>query len=250
MLTKLEDFLMSAIKSSLPDKTILTGPLPEKFTFSNPVVTVYVDHLKTSANDAAENKREPAFFTSRQTFQADGKQLDFKLPDDKQDHVLEVEFPVGHLVKQGDDYWLEAGSLHFYRPPASDFKVLLRGALAQGYQTSQPCSANICIEAWDPQRANAETWLGIGLAASLAAFVGVNRFELTRLEAPNFSLRLLDPELVLLQLNTVDKATDNGMIYGCRAALQLKAELEASLALGLPQPEGLISDVVINYQGP
>ena len=241
MLNILEIFLDQALRPVLPQNTeLVTGPMLPPAADKAPLVNIVAIALQPlrPVGDAQENKHDAAFFTQRRTLTGDGQRLDFVLPDEVAGEIIEVESAPGRLARPGDDYWLESGKLRFYQPPAGAFTVLLRGERASGYQELSPCRASLEINAWADQIAAADTLLTPALAAALAAFSGLDRMELARVEAAGFSLRLIKP---LVELESLERVPVSATSLFCsKARLQLRGEWELILALGAPSAEGII----------
>ncbi|CAG1769366.1 hypothetical protein BAC3_00230 [uncultured bacterium] len=221
MLTALETFLLNAIRAELPNTNIVTGLLKSPAKKDLPVLNLIAHDLQTLPIDNEDEQLSPAFFTQRISLTGDGIQQDFILPI--QGDVLEIELTSEKLAKLRDDYWQDDSTLHFYQAPIGQFTVLIKGALAQGYQTLKPSCIHLSLEAWHSNHTEADNLLSNGLAATLKAFVDLDRIELTRNEL-GFSLRLLKPVLELSSLEHDESCM--------RVKLTVHADLELNLAFG------------------
>ena len=241
MLNVLEIFLAEALRLALPENIALAiGPILAPAAGKVPLVNIAAIALYPlrSSGDEEETKRDAAFFTQRLTMTGDGQNLDFAVPVDAKGEIIEVELAPGHLARPGDDYWLEQRRLRFYHPPAGAFTILLRDARATGYQEQSPCRATLEINVWADQITAADNLLTPSLAAALAAFSGLDRMELARIEVAGFSLRLIKP---LAELDALERAAVPGTSLFCsKAKLRLRGEWELTLALGVPPAEGII----------
>lgn len=231
MLTALEAFLLNTIGVELANTKLVTGLLQAPAIKELPLLNLVVNELQTLPTQNDE-QHSPAFFTQRISLTGDGSQQNFILP--VQGDVLEVELTSEKLAKLRDDYWQTDNTLHFYYAPIGQFNVLIKGALAQGYQTLKPCQIQVTLEAWHSNSTEADTLLSSGLAATLKTFVDLDRIELTRHNG--FSLRLLKPQL---EFKCLDRETS------CmKATLMLYAELELCLAFGTSPIANTIQTII------
>lgn len=231
MLTALETFLLNVIRVELASTKIITGLLQTPANKELPLLNLVANELQILPTQN-EEQHSPAFFTRRISLTGDGLQQNFMLP--VQGDVLEVELTSEKLAKLRDDYWQADNTLHFYQAPTGQFSVLIKGALAQGYQTLKPCQIQLTLEAWHTNSNEADTLLSNGLAATLKAFVDLDRIELTRHN--DFSLRLLKPQLDLNRLERESSCM--------KAKLMLRAELELCLAFGTPPTPSTIQTII------
>lgn len=235
MLTALETFLLNAIRVELTSTKIVTGLLQTPANNDLPLLNLVANELQTLSSQH-EEQHSPAFFTQRISLTGDGTQQNFILP--VQGDVLEVELTSEKLAKLRDDYWQADNTLHFYHAPIGQFNVLIKGALAQGYQTIKPCQIQLTLEAWHSNNTEADTVLSNALAVTLKTFVDLDRIELTRHNG--FSLRLLKPQLELKRLERETACM--------KAKLILNAELELGLAFGTPPITNTIQTIIGQVQ--
>jgi len=175
---------------------------------------------------------------------------------DTVERILEIESAPGRLARRGDDYTLtvhkpteeEKGTgiemLTFYRPPAGDFKLLLKvDPPTRGYQQRSPCRARLEISAWAAQISLADELLTPAVATALAMLADIDRFNLAGCADPGFTLRLLNPRTDLGVLERAEIAGDQRL---CRstARLSLRGEWELTVALGAVPAEDRINRVI------
>jgi uncharacterized ubiquitin-like protein YukD len=240
MLTVLENFLLIAVSPALPTTTkVVAGMMQPPSATECPLVNVIANKLQTlSIANNDENKRNAAFFNQRINLTGDSKKLDFSLPNNVNGDILEVELTTGRLAKPRDDYWQDGQLLHFYQAPSTAFSVLVKDKPARGYQELTPCTVNLSIEVWGDTLNTTDNLLSPALAATLTALTELDRIELARLDNAGFSLRLLKP---IAELSGLERhPTTNSTLFCSTAQLLLRGELEMTLALGTPAPQGII----------
>lgn len=260
MLNNFETWLAGSLRASLPESTkLVAGPMLPPAPADTPLLNVAVVSLrrrrsKPPADD--EETRDAVHLTQTVTMNGDGLRIDFPLEKGTVSRILEIETAPGRLARRGDDYELhvhkltegeevtEIEVLTFYRPPASDFKLLLKlDTPARGYQQRSPCRATIEINAWAAQISQADELLTPAVATALAALADIDRFHLAGCEDPGFTLRLLNPRVDLSFLERAQIAGDQ-RLFRSTARLSLRGEWELTLALGTALTEGKIDKVI------
>ena len=260
MLNHLETWLADRVRAKLPQSTkLLAGPMLPPAPADTPLLNIAVVSLrrrrgKPPADD--DEARDAVHLTQTVTMNGDGLRVDFPLAPGTIQRLLEIETAPGRLGRHGDDYRLTvrkpaaegqgAGSemLTFYRPPAGDFKLLLKvDAPTRGYQQRSPCRATIRITAWAEQISQADELLTPAVATALAALADIDRFSLAACADPGFTLRLLNPRAGLGLLERTQTAGDRPL---CRstARLSLRGEWELTLALGAAPAAGTIDQLI------
>lgn len=254
MLNSFETWLAGSLRASLPESTkLVVGPMLPPTPADTPLLNIAVVSLrrrrsKPPADD--EETRDAVHLTQTVTMNGDGLRIDFPLEKGTVSRILEIETAPGRLARRGDDYKLhvhkltEIEVLTFYRPPAGDFKLLLKlDTPARGYQQRSPCRATIEINAWAAQISQADELLTPAVASALAALADTDRFHLAGCEDPGFTLRLLNPRVDLSFLERAQIAGDQ-LLFRSTARLSLHGEWELTLALGTALTEGKIDKVI------
>jgi hypothetical protein len=265
MLNNFETWLAGSLRASLPESTkLVAGPMLPPAPADTPLLNIAVVSLrrrrsKPPADD--EETRDAVRLTQTVTMNGDGLRFDFPLATGTVERLLEIETSPGRLARRGDDYKLDVHKLDvhkltegekvteievltFYRPPAGDFKLLLKLDMpARGYQQRSPCRATIEINAWAAQINQADELLTPAVATALAALADIDRFHLAACEDPGFTLRLLNPRADLSFLERTQIPGDQ-RLFRSTARLSLRGEWELTLALGTAPGEGKINKVV------
>lgn len=259
MLNNFETWLADSLRASLPENTkLIAGPMLPPAPADTPLLNIAVVSLRRrrSKAPADEEARDAVHLTQAVTMNGDGLRFDFPLERGTAERIIEIESAPGRLARRGDDYKLmvhkpteeEKGTgiemLTFYRPPAGDFKLLLKvDTPTRGYQQRSPCRATLEITAWAEQTSQADELLTPAVATALAALADIDRFNLAGCADPGFTLRLLNPRADLSFLERAQIAGDQPL---CRstARLSLGGEWELTLALGAAPAEGRIDKVI------
>lgn len=242
MLSNLETRIADALKKDLPaDAIIYTGPAVTPKSATEHSVNIFAKELKTlAANDEdRENKRDPAFLTQRHQLQGDGHTLDFPL-NDADGELTEVEISPGYLARPGDHYLYEPGMLRFYRAPAGPFHVLIRGKRTSGYRETVKGSVLMEISLHADQAAALDALTSTALASLLTAFANLDFVLFAEESKLGFQLRLLKPQANLQSLERDVIPVDSAKIFETKIRLELRGELEITLAAGLPEEESRI----------
>ncbi len=260
MLTDFETWLADRLRASLPESTkLVAGPMLPPAPTDTPLLNIAVVSLRRRrsrppADD--EEARDAVRLTQTVTMNGDGLRFDFPLATGTIERLFEIETAPGRLARRGDDYKLtvhkpteeEKGTggemLTFYRPPAGDFKLLLKvDTPTRGYQQRSPWRATIEISAWAAQIGQADELLTPAVATALAALADIDRFNLAGCADPGFTLRLLNPRADLSFLERAQIAGDQ-RLFRSTARLSLRGEWELTLVLGTALTEGKIDKVI------
>ena len=260
MLNNFETWLADSLRASLPESTkLVAGPMLPPAPGDTPLLNIAVVSLRRRRSKAPaddEEARAAVHLTQTVTMNGDGLRFDFPLATGTIERLFEIETAPGRLARHGDDYKLtvhkpteeEKGTeievLTFYRPPAGDFKLLLKvDAPSRGYQQRSPCRATIELNAWAAQISEADGLLTPAVATALAALSDIDRFNLAGCADPGFTLRLLNPRADLSFLERAQIAGDQ-RLYRSTARLSLRGEWELTLTLGAAPAEGRIDKVI------
>ncbi len=249
MLNTLEDYLLTALRQLHPKElTIRAGPPSPPATTDRQLLTIAAVTLQLSQLDAGEennDRREPAFFSQRFELTTDGRQVDFSLPTGASGQLAAVESPPGKIARPGDDYRLEGNTLKFYRAPAQQVIVQMRGERARGYQETLPCRIAIELAAWAETAQQADNLLLPSVAAALSCFVERDVLELAQNDQTGIRVRLCKP---LLGMHSIERSVEQvaqARYLRSLARLQLNGQLELTLTLGAPLPMSVIEQIVI-----
>jgi len=260
MLNNFETWLADGLRASLPESTkLVVGPMLPPAPADTPLLNIAVVSLRRQRSKPAaddEEARDGIHRTQTVTLNGDGLRFDFPLATGTVERILEIECAPGRLARRGDDYELKVHKLTegenvttievltFYRPPAGDFKLLLKvDAPTRGYQQRSPCRATIEISAWAAQVDHADELLTPAVATALAALADIDRFNLAGCEDPGLTLRLLNPRADLSFLERAQIAGDQ-RLFRSTARLSLRGEWELTLALAAAPAEGRIGKVI------
>jgi hypothetical protein len=247
MLYALENLLVPALRATLPAAVgVAVGPPVEVPPASGERVDLIAADLRVKVNPSEPlEAREPTFLFQVQKWGADGTIKDFALPSEAKGEVFEVESPPGHPVRRGEDYAVDGKTLRFYRPPAAAATAVtatLRTGPATGFQERRPCTAQLSITTWGTDFPRTDHLLDQALSVVLATCVGLGTLEAQGLEA-GIRMRLLRPALVLEQIDRSQFKAGEKWAPRAVARLRLEADLELVVALGTPEPEGIMEKI-------
>ncbi|MBO3708591.1 MAG: hypothetical protein J5X21_19700 [Candidatus Accumulibacter sp.] len=242
-----------------PSTELVAGPMLPPTPADAPLLNIAVVSLRRRRSKAPaedDEARDAVHLTQTVTMNGDGPRIDFPLPTGTMERVFEIETAPGRLARRGDDYKLtvnkpteeEQGTgvemLTFYRPPAGDFKLLLKvDTPTRGYRPRSPRRATIELNAWAAQISEADGLLTPAAAAALAALGDIDRFDLAGYADPGFTLHLLNPRADLSSLERTQIAGDQ-RLFRSTARLSLPGECELTLTLGAAPAEGSIKKVI------
>jgi hypothetical protein len=247
MLAAVEAHFLDAVMAALPSTvTVQAGPSLGPAGASDQLVEVSAQSLAVKLPDDEDLTagKSPAFLSQTVVFHGDGTTTDFTLP--ATGVLTEVESPPGRPLQRGDEYTLELPTLKFYRPPAAgvDVVALMRGDRARGFLERRPCAIALSLFAWAPDVAGADALLGPTLAAALGATVDMPNLEASVPAGSGVRVRLLRPAASLAGVARTRETPSPGTFLRARIDLVIRGELEQSVALGAPPPEGIIQQVV------
>ncbi|NOK17264.1 hypothetical protein [Corallococcus carmarthensis] len=249
MLVSVETFFHDALLSSLPDGvTVSTGPSLGPTPEVAQLVEVIASGLKLAlpGSEDLTVRREPAFLFGVHRWKANGTQLDFVLPDDVVGQVVEVESPPGYPLRRGDEYAVEGRTVRFYRPPAqADVAVVarLRGAQASGFLERASCDIPLVLRAWSQEPGAADRLLSSALTPVLIAATGMGNLDNAASEDSGVRIRLLRPSVVLVGLTRGAELLQEKRFFRAQAEFLIRGELEQLIAVGAPEPTGIIREV-------
>ncbi|QSQ23217.1 hypothetical protein JY651_50475 [Pyxidicoccus parkwayensis] len=249
MLVSVETFFHDALMSALPDDVdVTTGPSLGPAADVTRLVEVTAASLKLRLPEGEDlaARREPAFRFEVRRWRANGKQVDFVVPEGAVGQVVEVESPPGQPLRRGDDYQVEGRTVRFYRPPAqADVAVvaLLRGERANGFLERAPCDIPLIIRAWSQEAGAADALLSSALSAALIASTGMGNLDDSGSEESGVRIRLLRPSMVLVGLTRGAELREEKQFFRAEAEFLIRGELEQLVTVGAPEPTGIIREV-------
>jgi hypothetical protein len=249
MLVTVEAYFHHALLSALPgDIDVATGPSLGPAADVAQLVEVTAASLKLTLPPGSDlgTRREPAFHREVHRWSADGKQVDFALPDGARGQVMEVESPPGHPRRRGDDYMLEGRTVRFYHPPAqakTAVVVFLRGERVPGFLERSPCDIPLVIRAWSQKHRDADKLLSSVLSAALAAGSCLGHLEDSASDEPGFHIRLLRPTMALVGISRAAEVLHDTPFFRAQAEFLIHGELEQLVAVGEPESTGIIREV-------
>ncbi len=249
MLASVETFFHDVLLSSLPDGvTVSTGPSAGPAAGVARLLEVVAPSLKLALPESTDltARREPAFQFGEHHWKASGKQRDFVLPASSAGQVVEVESPPGYPLRRGDDYEVEGRTVRCYRPPAqADVAVVarLRGAPASGFLERAPCDIPLLLRAWSEEHGAADALLASALSTVLIAAAGMGNLEDAASDGAGVRIRLLRPTVVLLGMARGAERLHEKQYFRAQAEFLIRGELEQLVAVGTPQPTGVIREV-------
>ncbi|MCP3099526.1 hypothetical protein LZ198_11660 [Myxococcus sp. K15C18031901] len=251
MLVTLESYFHDVVRPAIPETVdVATGPSRGPTTDVEALVEVCASSMKLELppGDDLEVLRQPSYFAQVLRWSADGRTLNFAIPETAQGQVVEVESPPGHPLRRGDDYAVDDLTLRLYRPPATADEAVvafLKGERAAGYLERRRCELSLAIRAWVKTPGNAAPLLSSALAAALAASVDLGNLEdddaLT--EDSGVRLRLLQTSSTLMGIHRSVESVGDTLYSRAQATFLVRGELEQLVTLGTPEPRGTIREV-------
>ncbi len=239
MLQALEAHLLTAVDAALPaEVTTVAGPWQPTGTGAV-VVHARTLTLKPPGEDPPTD--DAAHGLAIVDWPSDGNTLDFEIPNDQTGELLEVESPPGFTVRRGDAWQLDDRTIRFYMAPASGapgVRARLRGAPAKGYKRRKPCRVELSISAWADSMATADQRLDAALQTTLKELIQLPNLEAGAVAGVQVWMRILQARAWLLSIERrVDPESD---LFEARATLELRGDLDLLVAVGTPDPVGVI----------
>lgn len=247
MLGVIDELLRAALAEVLPAGTeVVAGQAVPAFTGAKARVSVaatpLVRRVPEGADEPAE-ARDPAFYTERYIVAAKAATpRDVTLPAGATGQVAEVQHPPGRLLRPGDGYAAEGRTVHFYRAPQGNVTVQTRGDRVRGYAEKHPCRVEVNLTCWAKIGSAADTLISSALAAVLARIAELDVIDLANGER-GLSLRILKPIARMSSLERAAEFVGKDTWTRCSAGLTLCGELELVVALGAPEPAGIIERI-------
>lgn len=252
MLGPLETLLLPAIAAALgPAVEVVAGPAGAPAGGSPGRIAVHALRLVcASPPDTTEAPLRDAAFRAWQgrLEAAPDQPLDFPLPADAPGELAEVHCPPGRLLAAGDAYLLDGRVLRFFRPPPGPVLARTRGAPCAGYRERRDARIDLELRAWSPDAAALDEHLAHALGAVLACCEGLDVLALAS-AAPRLALRLGKPRATLDGIERAGDPDAPDWQFGL-VRCSLVGELELTLNLGSPAPQGVIRDVAVKLHAP
>jgi hypothetical protein len=249
MLVSIESYFHDALRPAIPhDVDVVTGPSLGPSNDDAQLLEVSALGLKLALpeGDDLTAPREASFQGGTHRWPANGRQVDFVLPKGVQGEVVEVESPPGRPLRRGDDYMLEGRTVRFFRPPAqADVAVVafLRGERAHGFLERRSCEITLVTRAWAREHGAADKLLSGALAAALVASVDLGNLDDSASDESGVRIRLLRPVMTLLGLSRGTEVFHETSFFRAQAEFLIRGQLEQLIAVGEPEPTGIIREV-------
>lgn len=243
MLAALEAHFAAALQAALaPAVQVVRGPAAAIPAGASVHVLAGRLALVLPTDDLARGRSGARRFVFR-TWDSDGLARDFPLPPDAEE-LAEVEAPPGRLRARGDDFQRAPEGLRFYRAPAPGspgVRAMLFGSPTQGFVERRACEAQLVLSARADTVPALDGLVAGALAAALTACVAPPILEDP--PAAGVRTRLLRPIAALAGVTR--RAEARGQVELPRADLEfaLRGEVELIVALGAPEPTGIIKSV-------
>ncbi|MCE9671266.1 hypothetical protein LY474_25995 [Myxococcus stipitatus] len=251
MLVALESYFHDVVRPAIPETVdVATGPSRGPPTDAEALVEVCASTMKLALppGDDLNVLRQPSYFSHVHRWAADGRTLNFALPESTQGQVAEVESPPGRPLRRGDDYAVDDLTLRLYRAPAAAEEAVvafLKGDRAAGFLERRRCEVSLAIRAWVKSPGNAAPLLSSALAAALAASTDLGNLEDedTLFEDTGVRIRLLQASATLLGVHRGIEDVGGTLYTRAQANFLVRGELEQLVTLGAPDPRGTIREV-------
>ena len=241
MLAALEALLFKSVDAVLrPGVKTHTGPWQPTGTGG---VTIHARTLTLNPPGEDPPTDDPAHGLVEVNWTTNGQTLDFEIPANQSGELVEVEAPLGFTV--GRDAWqLDDRTIRFYRAPRAGqpgVRARLRGAAAKGFKRRKQGRVDLRVSAWAKTMEDADTRLNIALQTSLPLLIDLPNLEAARVKNVQVLLRLLQARVWLLDIER--SLEPNSALFEATARLQLCGELDQIVAIGTPDPVGVIEQL-------
>jgi hypothetical protein len=240
MLNALENRLRDAIDAALPKKdTVLAGPYAPS---GNGAVVVHARELSCAPPPVDSEAEEPAQRVVMTEWNGNGTKSDFVIPAALTGELMEVESPPGVTARAGDAYYVDDGTIRFYRAPAAGtvVRARLQGGPAAGWTRRRRCEIRLDVASWAQTVELADERLETALHMALAMLVDAPNFDAELVPDTEVWMRILAPRVWLVGINRGMHTT--GLIHAT-AELLLRAELDEIVARGERAPVGVIGSI-------
>ena len=245
MLAAVEQALLPALRAAFPSATaIQVGPDPKPKAMIELIASA-MTLVPPPGGEPAGARTGARAFTSKQ-IAVDGTKVSYSVSEPGE--IREIESPPGRPLRRGDDYLLEGNTIKFYAPPQKPVVVTLFLDPARGYVEKLGCSVELTLSCYGATAAAADELLRRGLPGLLGGGVDLTTIEAS-LPAPGARLRLLAPVLSLAGLSRAPASRADVEMVRATAKLFCHGELETTITLGEPDPQGRIRDIQIGSRG-
>lgn len=239
MLSTLESILAAPLEAALSGQAkVLVGPGQALGKTADPAVLLLARRWVSPSPGTPADKMEArgaVFFTQYLGLEAKPEEgpKAFTLPLETQGELAEVHVTPGRLLKAGDDYTLQERTVLCAQTPALPVWAQVRGAQARGYSEKLPWQAELEIYTVAASAEGNDALLKTSLAVVLRVLAERDFVNITLPDAPELTLRLRQPQLVLMETERLENPliTDK---KGVRTVSKLlvQATLELGLILG------------------
>lgn len=241
MLAAVEQALLPALRAAFPAATVIqVGPDPKpKATVE--LIANALTLVPPPGGEPAGARTAARAFASQQ-IAVDGTKASYSVSEPGE--IREIESPPGRPLRRGDDYLLEGSTIKFYAPPQKPVVVTLFLDQTRGYVEKRGCSVELTLSCYGPTAAAADELLRRGLPGLLGGGVDLSTIE-APLPAPGARLRLLAPVLSVVGMSRATVSRASSEMACSSAELVCHGELETTITLGEPEPQGRIRDFQI-----
>jgi len=246
MLSAVETFFRAAIEPALPaGVTLRAGPSIGPSTGVTRLVEVSAERLLPMAFESNDftAARGPAYVSQIHRFTGDGVTSDFLLPPGVDGTIVEVETPPGRMLRREDAYTIDDRTIRFYKPPAAEVVVTLRGSRAKGFVEKRFADVQWKLRAFSDTPSDADALHSTAMVAVLAASVDLGHIEGTMPPNSVVRMRLKQPAMAIVETQRTRIVVDDEQFFCSNTEFLLRGELELTVAIGVPEPTSLIEHV-------
>lgn len=246
MLRALELYLLPLVDAALPAATdVVPGPylVTPAWPPARRVLNVHALRLDVHDVPPPRTVTNAAFDFQSTSWPINGVIDSFTLPPALIGEVVEVEAPVGHLAKLGDDYYLDGTTVRFFRAPVGpgEARARVRVAAASGYIRRSPATITLDLYAYTNDPTTADPLLEGALQVVLVQLDRAPYFAAQSIAGYGTSVRFSDFRAHVLHIER--KLANVETVVSCAARLELVGELDLLVPTGAPAPIDVIEQI-------
>lgn len=246
MLRALELYLLPPVDAALPAAVeVVRGPflVGPPWQVTRQVVNIHALRLDVHDVPPPKTADRPAFSFQTTTWPIAADVASFTLPPGLVGELVEVEAPVGHLAKPGDDYYLDGSIIRFFRAPTGPGQVLarVRTAAAAGYARRDAATLTLDVNAYSRDPTTVDPLLEDALQVVLVQLRRAPYFALQSVVGLDTFVRFTDFRPHVLHVERTLVGYENVIL--CSARLELVGELDLLVATGAAAPVDLIAEI-------
>lgn len=241
MLAALESLLVAAIADALSDREVVADAGDPPPPGRRPQVVIAATSIELALAEAAP--RGPVHHLEVRSWPDAAGALE--LPGSARGALLEVEAPLGLLLRAGDDYSVEDGHLRLFRPPSrSGVRARIGGRPLRGHVDRTPARLGATATIWADTRPLLDL-VSARVRAALARLAASPRVLVSEVDTADLGVegRLLGATLRWGALRRDAPRVDGMIVLRDRIEIEVRGDLEERVVLGEDLTAGIIREV-------